>query len=661
MKKTKFFSLIAITSGILLSIFASTLNSGETFVVNENERNKNIEVSDFNEFKSALLNDSVQQITLDKDIDLSQETHIENVQDKYIFGNGYKIMNTEHKSGTTINSNSYFIGTATDVFFTGVVFDNVEFFIDTYNFTDQKDAIPNEMGAFDNITIKNMDLNDVTMEKDVKGLFINNATINWNKSGKDLVFFKSVSIKDNVVKGNTVANGDLGFVGGMKVNNTVAPPDHQSLAINSFSLIDNNISDNGLTSFSLINDFNNNYYNKIFFNMYHILVAQNFFDTNFSLLTTTNNSNKFSDSRIDDFWFFENSSSNDYIISSRVNIVIPKTPRINNVFVTNSTKDIENLNLFKGTKIDYTGNKVIKNNSHEFSSLLNNLNQSIGTLKFDFKWNELNLEKIIVAKDSSFIANSITLTRTKTKLGMMTIAFGMIITDDIFVYKETPILSNASFKVGSKEIKTNDGKDITYNSSLGYYKSTFDFKGLKLDHLYNKDVYFSATLSPKANANASVNGGQNLSIKLDNSEIKRIINDEDITSIESVPFINAALGITSIVLAVIIFIIILLLILWFLKVKRDKKETERLYGTDNYSYVQNKPVEIPEGQVSGPSFDDNGYYDNRNYENNPRIEDKKIYDSYENELDGFYEDNISYDPNYESDEIYDINQYDDNQ
>ncbi len=653
-KKFNFFSFLLITSSVFLIGVTPFVKNSKDGILIKNDKNDGVTVNNVEEFKKELINENTKKINLGSDIDLSNEKGSGiSTQNKVIVGNGYSIKNYNLAQDNQITQNDFFINDATDVYFEGVVFDNVEFFINKYTFDNSTKE--KNLNVFDNVVIKNMNLQNNDISTDVKGIFINNFDLTWTTPGEgdNLSLFSKTTVKTNVIENNVFESNDtIGIlIGSINISGSSAYNTRKNniepnfINVKGFSFIDNDINGNNIKSSSIINNYDSNSEN-IFFSMSSVLVAQNNFSTDFSFLSTTGNSTIFSNSGIHNFILFNNNqisetSKNDvYIISSNndgknISLAVDSSA-FNDIRVIDYSKtvtEIKSQKLFKGIS-DIEKEKLpfeaLITYTEDDNFLRINLNDSIGIQKYFLDFNSLDnifsnnekneakiLRKIVVSNKLSFETSGIELTRTKKKLGKLSINFSIIFSDNYFLGGIHPNLNNSFFQVGDKKFKSEKDK-LEWNGANNVYKATFDFKGLELKKLYKDDVTFNTEI----NLSNKSNELKNIEISLDNDAIKNIIESKSYTSATYVTFINTTLGIVSIIFLIIIIIIITLLILWFIKVYRDKKETERLYGSDNYRYVQNQPVPLPTSESNDDNFDDQFNNDyNESYDYNESDED----------------------------------------
>lgn len=579
-KSLLFTSLVSIVG---FSMFNQANTFSQNFSTNRNLVKEQTTVNNWDEFKNASQDTNVSEIVMGSDINLSDVTvsdGISNISNKKIIGNQHKFFNLNLK-------NEFLIQNTTNTSFDGILFDNVEFFINnvTFNPTSKDDD-----AIFSNVFVRNMDVNDTTITTD--GVFINSIYSSYSAAaGNEWIAFKNLGIIENDFENVDFQDASI-FAGTLNSSN----PD--LVAIESLSIVGNVV--NNSTSFSSNINFFTDTVTSGTNSIASLLISNNKITnsasiSNLSVYHNFNNSGTFKTSAV----ILNNELDGDVLIAD----FLPSTNNVTAYAINPNFSDSSDPNLFGDTKlsneningiqINYLNNQTSYNNAIE--DIISNI---FGTQGYLFTRDaDENITGVKLSANPFVNIVNAKLKVTGKKIYEMSLEFQFVYSsfvksDDFFE------MNNLEFSVGSKTFEAEDS--LTINSITGTYFTTFKTSKITINDIKNDDLVLKADITDNNSISTSV------TVVIDGSFV-----DGDNIDIKN--GLNPGALAAAIIFGIILIILLILFIIWFLRRRKAQQELAKVSGVEGgyYRYVKNEPVEYPEledGQQEA-FYDDGNYQD----------------------------------------------------
>ncbi len=596
-KSLLFTSLVSIVG---FSMFNQANTFSQNFSTNRNLVKEQTTVNNWDEFKNASQDTNVSEIVMGSDINLSDVTvsdGISNISNKKIIGNQHKFFNLNLK-------NEFLIQNTTNTSFDGILFDNVEFFINnvTFNPTSKDDD-----AIFSNVFVRNMDVNDTTITTD--GVFINSIYSSYSAAaGNEWIAFKNLGIIENDFENVDFQDASI-FAGTLNSSN----PD--LVAIESLSIVGNVV--NNSTSFSSNINFFTDTVTSGTNSIASLLISNNKITnsasiSNLSVYHNFNNSGTFKTSAV----ILNNELDGDVLIAD----FLPSTNNVTAYAINPNFSDSSDPNLFGDTKlsneningiqINYLNNQTSYNNAIE--DIISNI---FGTQGYLFTRDaDENITGVKLSANPFVNIVNAKLKVTGKKIYEMSLEFQFVYSsfvksDDFFE------MNNLEFSVGSKTFEAEDS--LTINSITGTYFTTFKTSKITINDIKNDDLVLKADITDNNSISTSV------TVVIDGSFV-----DGDNIDIKN--GLNPGALAAAIIFGIILIILLILFIIWFLRRRKAQQELAKVSGVEGgyYRYVKNEPVEYPEledGQQEA-FYDDGNYQDD--YANDDYVSDDYSQDDY---------------------------------
>lgn len=582
-------------------------------------------VNNWDEFKTASQDPNVSEIVLESDIDLSSVTSLDtiaSISNKKIIGNQHKFYNSNLK-------NDFLIDQTNNVSFEGVLFENVEFFINDLNFSaSSKD----EDAIFSNVFIRDMNVDDTTITTD--GLFVNNIDITYSGTGTDeWVAFSNLGIIENNFT-NVQFNDASIFAGSI---NTAK---EDLVSVESLSIVDNNIDNSTISGSNNLNFFASVGSNNIN-SIGNLLVSNNVVTDSTTIKNLSIYRNKtYNGSFKTDAVILNNdiNGSGDVLIAD----FIPTTSSVKVYVINPNFNEASDPYIFGNAKLSNSNiNGISEDYLNDQSSYLSGIESIVsdvfGTQGYLFiKDENANIVGVKLSANPFIDIVNAKVKVSSDEIYEMSLEFQFVYSsfvksDDFFV------IDDAKFSVGSKTFSTTEDV-LNVNATTGTYFATFKTKNITVKDIEQKGLTLNAHISDNNGIN------DNVSVFIDGA----FINGDNV-DIKSGFHMNTSALIAAIIFTIILIILLIIFIIWWLKRRKAQKELDKISGVEGgyYQYVKNEPVKYPE-EVYQHDYDNQfGSYDtNGNYD-----------EQYDNDYNDAYANNDYYDNDYYEGEEQDIVEY----